>query len=278
MQQATKRAQDIFLSIMALAVICAIVWFTYSKYQERNHPVTPLPQANAENAASLPTLDCHGNLCVTPKGQEIANNLLMVPPAKFDDFHKSAINEVPDKGCDYSANKGKPGQLKSVPCTVTYDMVQRSKGKRENFTPNNDPAGWGHNHKVKVAGGPATWFYNRSHLVADSLGGKAIYENVITGTRLQNVGDGKGGMWGVENSVKEYIEDHPDCSVAYTVTPLYTNEFQKLPVATRIDAKSCDGSLNIEAFVPNVFPGFAIDYSTGEFYRESDVHAMIYGK
>lgn len=38
----------------------------------------------------------------------------------------------------------------------------------------------------------------RSHLFADSLGGKSIRKNAITGTQMQNVGTRKGGMQYIE--------------------------------------------------------------------------------
>jgi len=48
------------------------------------------------------------------------------------------------------------------------------------------------------------YFYNRSHLIADSLGGRSYKYNVVTGTRQQNVGNnGDGGMQSIEKKEKQ---------------------------------------------------------------------------
>jgi DNA-entry nuclease len=83
---------------------------------------------------------------------------------------------------------------------IAYGSKEQDAGWREDFAPNSDPVGWGENRivSIKLYNGKKYkgYLWNRSHLIADSLGGKAIRKNLITGTRMQNVGanDGTGGM------------------------------------------------------------------------------------
>ena len=60
-----------------------------------------------------------------------------------------------------------------------------------------DPVGWGRNKQAPVKYEEKSyngWFYNRSHLIADSLGADPDKTNLVTGTRMQNVGWGNGGI------------------------------------------------------------------------------------
>lgn len=112
------------------------------------------------------------------------------------------------------------------------------------------------------------WFYNRSHLVADSLGGSAIVENMITGTRMQNVGwnDGKGGMAYMETKAREFLQSpkSANCPLYYAATPNYVGS-EVLPRTVTVNAKSCDGTIDEQVVVDNNAPGYTINYTTGSF-------------
>ena len=93
-----------------------------------------------------------------------------------------------------------------------------------------DPSGWGHNGKVewtfpdtgKQARG---YFWNRSHLIADSLGGATVINNWVTGTRVQNVGknDQSGGMAFTEEQVRNFLDDpaNASCDVYYSLSLIH---------------------------------------------------------
>jgi DNA-entry nuclease len=68
------------------------------------------------------------------------------------------------------------------------------------------------------------YFWNRSHLIADSLGGHAVRRNLVTGTRMQNVGsqrDRDGGMAYCETKVRNWLYKHHTGSVYYRAEPIY---------------------------------------------------------
>lgn len=168
---------------------------------------------------------------------------------------------------------------------ITKEMVDESAGWRAEFKPDVDTiTGWeGNNHKVSVTMPNGSKYnqtcYNRSHLIGDSLGGyehvynadgsinqkksKSEKQNLVTGTRFQNVGqDNKGGMAYCEGLVRDYLESHPDVTVYYSATPVYDGD-DLVCRSVFVDIKSSDGGIDEEVEVFNVMPGCTIDYSTG---------------
>ena len=152
---------------------------------------------------------------------------------------------------------------------ITYADVEKSAGTREQFEKGSDPSGWGHNPKVsvKMTNGKTYngYAWNRSHLIADSLGGRAYRNNLITGTRMQNVGanDSHGGMQYIERKVVDHLKANRYSRVWYRVTPIYDKN-ELVPRVVVVDAQSDDGGINERVVTYNVLPGYTIDYATGK--------------
>ncbi|PWH05358.1 endonuclease [Brachybacterium endophyticum] len=143
-----------------------------------------------------------------------------------------------------------------------------------------DPAGWDVNGEVDIPALPDVtgskayhgWFWNRSHLVADSLGGDPSHENLVMGTRTQNVGstqqDGQyaGGMAHTEQAARDYLDsaDAEGCPLYYAATPRYTGD-ELIPRTVTVDIRSCNGSIDEHVEVANTAAEYAIDYTTGSF-------------
>lgn len=130
----------------------------------------------------------------------IDNDNLKDYPAYYAKIGSSNINEedFPKIGTINYLGLDNLGRTKGVYGGLTNKMVEERKGIRLPFNKNSDPSGWGYNKEVtvkhpdgKVYNG---YFWNRSHLIANQLGGSANRDNLITGTRGQNVGSGTGGM------------------------------------------------------------------------------------
>ena len=159
---------------------------------------------------------------------------------------------------------------------VNYKAVMDSKGWRADFEQNSEPSGWykgkeSNNKKVsvklptgKIYNG---YFYNRSHLIADSLGGRSYKYNVVTGTRQQNVGNnGNGGMQYIEKKVKDYVEQTKN-NVYYSVEPYYEGN-ELVPRYVIVNAKSDDGVINEKVKVFNNASGYEINYADGSFTKK----------
>lgn len=161
---------------------------------------------------------------------------------------------------------------------ITYQMVEDSAGWRSSFASDVDSrlSGWGHNGKaaIDLGGGKSYsgYFWNRSHLIADSLGGYDVatgttpVEDLVTGTRMQNVGknDGDGGMAHFETRTVSYLKAHPDVSVWYSATPIYVGA-ESVCRSVYVGVLSSDGGLDMQGEVYNCANGYIIDYTTGTF-------------
>ena len=155
---------------------------------------------------------------------------------------------------------------------VTSAMVEAGVARKRESVEDVLPSGWGHNEKVDIDLPDGStyhgYLFNRSHLIAKSLGGSEVVENFITGTRTQNVGanDGRGGMAYPETLVRNWLRDNSEGSVWYSATPVYEGD-ELVPRSVIVDLRSSDGSLDLELEVYNAAQGYRIDYSDGTFSR-----------
>lgn len=181
---------------------------------------------------------------------------------------KAKVSGKPKKGVIKYSKLDKYGRTRRVVGNITYGMVKKSAGWREEFAEGSNPSGWGKNRivKIKLYNGKyyKGYLWNRSHLIADSLGGRAIRKNLITGTRMQNVGanNGKGGMAYTERKVVNYLYKHHKVSVYYSANPIYKAK-EKVPRSVIVDIKSSDNKLNERVIVYNAAKGFKLNYKTG---------------
>ena len=136
-----------------------------------------------------------------------------------------------------------------------------------------EPSGWGNNGEVSIvlATGDVYhgYLWNRSHLLAKSLGGEDSLRNLITGTRTQNVGSnssggGSGGMGFCEKLARDWLAEHAGGWLFYAATPVYEGG-ELVCRSVTVDLLSSDGSLDARYEVYNAAQGYAINYATGEF-------------
>ena len=156
---------------------------------------------------------------------------------------------------------------------VTQAMVEEGLARERGNLQELAPSGWGHNAEVSIplATGDTYrgYLWNRSHLLAKSLGGSDDLRNLITGTRTQNVGSnssggGSGGMAFGEWLVRDWLAAHADGWVCYAATPVYEGA-EPVCRSVMVDILSSDGTLDMRVEVYNAAQGIAIDYATGAF-------------
>lgn len=170
------------------------------------------------------------------------------------------------------------GRTSAAYASITPKDYWREKGEeREDFGKDADTiSGWGHNEKVSVTFPNDRiyngYFYNRSHLIADSLGGTPKPNNLVTGTRFQNVGCGSGGgMSYAEEKARNWLATAPDDAyLYYAVTPVYMDD-ELVPRSVYVDIKSSDGSIDehIETFnvSGDMTKTYSVDYATGQVIK-----------
>lgn len=192
------------------------------------------------------------------------NYYLVVGSSHFDD--------VPDVGEVAYEPLDALGRARGVTACVDYALAQAGTLRERDDTSGIHPSGWGFNERVQIelpfGGTYRGYFWNRSHLLAKSLGGEEIVQNLVCGTRMQNVGANRsgaeGGMAFPETLARDWLYAHPDGFVCYAATPeYYGSELVCRDVV--VDVRSSDGALDLQIVVYNAAKGYTIDYADGTF-------------
>lgn len=195
------------------------------------------------------------------------NYYLVVGQASFDVM--PAIGDVLYSPLDALGRAGK-----AAAC-VDADLMSHGSGRERKDMGGLEPSGWGHNEEVEIELPTGNvyhgYFWNRSHLVAKSLGGDEVERNIVCGTRMQNVGANlngtEGGMAYCETLVRNWLEQNPTGYVLYSATPVYgAGELVCRNVV--VDIRTSDASIDQRVVVFNAAKGFDIDYATGQFVRK----------
>lgn len=130
------------------------------------------------------------------------------------------------------------------------------------------PVGW---HQLSI-GGNYKMLYNHGHSIGYALAGsvrgfdasEANPQNITAQTawanQASNGNDSNTGQNYYETQVRRAQDNRK--TVRYRVTPVYDGD-NLVPSGSHLEAKSSDGSLEFNVFVPNVEPGVVINYSTG---------------
>lgn len=177
-------------------------------------------------------------------------------------------NSFPEVGSIRYGELDHLGRTTEAKGSLTFENVAASYGVRQHFSKDADPSGWGIQEKIKIPYSNGKqykgYFWNRSHLIGDALGGDAIRQNVITGTRTQNVGEGSGGMRYSEAKAQKWLEENHEGVLYYGAKPIYEGN-ELVPRYVEVSMKSSDGSIDEKVIVFNTANGFEINYADGSF-------------
>lgn len=125
------------------------------------------------------------------------------------------------------------------------------------------PTGWDQAFYDDLIEDGALW--NRCHLIAWSLASENANErNLVTGTRAMNAE----AMLPYEEDVANYI-DYTGNHVLYRATPVFKDQ-ELVCRGILLEAESLEDEgrgICFSLFFPNVQPGVAIDYETGESHK-----------
>ncbi len=182
------------------------------------------------------------------------------------------LTSQPDVGTVEYGSLDALGRATGVVACVDAPLAEQGASRERENLSNVNPSGWGNNAKaeVELPNGKTYkgYFWNRSHLLAKSLGGSDELENLVCGTRMQNVGSNvrgsEGGMAYPESLARNWLDKNPNGYVYYAATPCYVGD-EPVCRYVVVDVLSSDGQIDCRVVVYNAAKGYAIDYGSGSF-------------
>ena len=224
-----------------------------------------------------------------PENYAIINNNVPVFENNFKQTVTAAQKAKTTRAQTYFAGLDDLGRTQSVSAIVTYGMMHSHSSavrKRPSFPKTTKVSGeyadgvynknlqmWfgkQSNNRIVQLNGYRGYLYNKSHLLAWSLGGDMQTHNVILGTRAQNVGTNNqktpGGMAYTETLTRSYLTAHQDDAVAYQVIPVYVGS-ELVARGTHVLVQSINNpdQFHYNVWVFNDQQNVKINYSNGTF-------------
>ena len=272
-KQEEKLFQSIVGLILALVLIAGANYFSNHQNQDKIKS-NPQVQRTGRRDISTPEQALSQSVLTDSVRKQLKGSIEWNQAGAFIiNGNKTDLN-VDIASQPYAQNQTKSVQGQLVPIignALLSKQTRQYKNREEtgNGTTSWVPAGW---HQVRNLSGDFNHAVDRGHLLAYSLvGGLKNFdastsnpENIAVQTAWANQANSSSstGQNFYESLIRKALDKKK--RVRYRVTLIYANPDDLIAAGSHLEAKSSDGSLEFNVFVPNIQTGIRINYRTGE--------------
>ncbi|MCG4823124.1 DNA/RNA non-specific endonuclease [Streptococcus gordonii] len=272
-KQEEKLFQSIVGLILALVLIAGANYFSNHQNQDKIKS-NPQVQRTGRRDISTPEQALSQSVLTDSVRKQLKGNIEWNQAGAFIINGNKTDLKADIASQPYAQNQTKSVQGQLVPIignALLSKQTRQYKNREEtgNGTTSWVPAGW---HQVRNLSGDFNHAVDRGHLLAYSLvGGLKNFdastsnpENIAVQTAWANQANSPSstGQNFYESLIRKALDKKK--RVRYRVTLIYANPDDLIAVGSHLEAKSSDGSLEFNVFVPNIQTGIRINYRTGE--------------
>ena len=272
-KQEEKLFQSIVGLILALVLIAGANYFSNHQNQDKIKS-NPQVQRTGRRDISTPEQALSQNVLTDSVRKQLKGNIEWNQAGAFIINGNKTDLKADIASQPYAQNQTKSVQGQLVPIignALLSKQTRQYKNREEtgNGTTSWVPAGW---HQVRNLSGDFNHAVDRGHLLAYSLvGGLKNFdastsnpENIAVQTAWANQANSPSstGQNFYESLIRKALDKKK--RVRYRVTLIYANPDDLIAAGSHLEAKSSDGSLEFNVFIPNIQTGIRINYRAGE--------------